>query len=189
MHSTTWGRNRRFAVLPFAALALTALVTAGCGQAPGGTTAAAPQPAAGTEQNGSQATESTDETTGSTEQTQKKRFPNTTFYAQVGHYDRDSGMLTFKVATYEDLGPDAMKDRKVLGPDPADPKTHQLNLSPDAKVTAVYGLCSDAPAMENQTCTGTVMGAVRRFNSETVYAEFKVDGGDNIVEVKEIWQE
>ncbi|MEV0082358.1 hypothetical protein [Saccharopolyspora sp. NPDC050642] len=185
MQSTT--RSRRFAVLPFAALALTALVTAGCGQTPGGTTAAPPQPAAGTEQ--SQPSTGSDENTGSTEPEQKKRFPNTTFYAEVGHYDRDSGMLEFKVAKYQDPGPDAVKDKKFLAPDPADPKTHQLHLSPDAKVTAVYGLCSDEPAMENKTCTGSDLGAARRFNSDTIYAEFKVDAGDNITEVKEIWQE
>ncbi|SDW24035.1 hypothetical protein SAMN05216215_100242 [Saccharopolyspora shandongensis] len=46
-------------------------------------------------------------------------------------------MLEFKAATYEDLGPDAMKDRKVLGPDPADPKTHQLHLSPELRGLAV----------------------------------------------------
>ncbi|MGW5644716.1 hypothetical protein ACWEV3_10020 [Saccharopolyspora sp. NPDC003752] len=185
MQSTT--RSRRFAVLPFAALALTALVTAGCGQTPGGTTAAAPQPAAGTEQ--SQPSTGSDENTGSTEPTQKKRFPNTTFYAEVGHYDRDSGMLEFKVAKYQDPGPDAVKDKKFLAPDPADSKTRQLHLSQDAKVNAVYGLCSDEHAMAEQSCTGKEMGTALRFNTDTIYAEFKVDADDNIVEVKEIWQE
>ncbi|MEV0698494.1 hypothetical protein AB0I53_11320 [Saccharopolyspora sp. NPDC050389] len=69
MQSTARGRSRRFAVLPFAALALTALVTAGCGQTPGGT-AAAPQPAAGTEQS--------QQTTGSRTRAEEA----TTFYAE-----------------------------------------------------------------------------------------------------------
>lgn len=33
------------------------------------------------------------------------------------------------------------------------------------------------------------MGTYSPIRAETIYAEFKVDADDNIVEVKEIWQE
>jgi hypothetical protein len=105
-----------------------------------------------------------------------RTFAGSTLDVELTGYDAQSGLASFHKVVQDPNSPSAH-----LIPDPADPGTHRLRLSPNAPVTS-----NDPDGFPYETCppvsctAGDILGSVLGHQNDSLFAAMHVDAADVI---------